>query len=48
MRMMAYQEVREHSHRELADKLNLEGLRDSDGSLWTSSSVGAALKGRLP
>lgn len=46
-RIMAYQDVREHSHRELADKLNLEGVRDANGRLWTGSSVHAVLQGQL-
>lgn len=46
-RILAYQAVRDHSHRELADKLNLEGLRDGSGALWTGSSVSAALQGQL-
>lgn len=46
-RIMAYQDVRAHTHRELADKLNLEGLRDCNGEVWTGSSVSAVLQGRL-
>ena len=42
-RIMAYQEVREHSHRELAHKLDLEGLRDSNGEPWTAPAVKAVL-----